>query len=141
MSHIRYFYSHISYISSQFIYFHTFYILTIASFRKYYNFELALRYTTSDIEAEVIYPEPSLLIIYYPGDTKQISITRNNEEEYISYPGENFKLVKIEPYNDKITMYYVIFNGIKSDYHSLYYPEKEAKIKEVTNILIKKLRS
>jgi|SRR5579862_7295449 len=113
----------------------------LVEFKPEYLKDPGITFKTSKLKVALTYAEKALLIIDYPEDTKQIYINRNNEDEYISYPGENLNLVHVQPYNEQITIYYLIFNGILFDYHTLYYPEKEAKIKEITTNLVKKIKS
>lgn len=113
----------------------------LSEFDDKYLSDPGITFKTSSLEVALSYAEEALLVIDYPGNTKQLYSDRQGLDEYISYPGEVLKLTRICPYDDKIKIYYTVFDRIELNYRELYQPEKKAKIKQMQMALAKKLRS
>lgn len=113
----------------------------LEEFKLEYLTDPGITFKSADLQVALGYADKALLIMDYPGETKQLDATVSGEQAYMSYPGEIFELTAIEPYNETITMYYVTFKGANLIYRMFYFPEKEAKIKETVQRLARDLRA
>lgn len=103
----------------------------LSEFKTSYLSDPGITFKTSSMKVALSYAEEALLVVDYPGETKQLYSDRQGLDEYISYPGEVLKLTRICPYNEEIKIYYTVFNRIELNYRDLYQPEKETEIKKL----------